>query len=424
MKKNLRKRTCKRRFHIVTLGCEKNLVETERLAGLLETADWEWADSGTAEVVFINTCGFIEEAREESLAEIARWIGRADQVVAYGCMVRIAERRIREQFNGRLDGVYATVEEVAQAVGGIPTVFEPPRRALTPRWFAYLKISEGCSQPCSFCVIPRIKGKHRSYNEDSLVAEAQALVERGAREINIIAQDTTLYDGRSGGGLAGLLTRLSNEVTADWFRVFYLYPTGVTEALIEAFHHPRILPYFDIPIQHAHPDTLFRMRRKGDPDQYRQLFERLRKEFPDCYIRTSFIVGFPGETDEEFQALLNWVNEVPIDGLSVFAYSQEKETPSARLPDQVPESVKRERRFAVTRAFNRALEERNRMRIGKRYPALIEEVRGRQITGRLWFQASGVDGRTVIESEAKILPGDIVEAEVTGTAEGDFWGVL
>ncbi|MHA2646944.1 MAG: 30S ribosomal protein S12 methylthiotransferase RimO [bacterium JZ-2024 1] len=412
----------------MTLGCEKNLVESERLAGLLEAGDWEWAEARNADVIFINTCGFIEDARAESLREMERWLNRAKKVVAYGCMVRITEERIRNQLNGRLDGVYGSLDEVAQVVGGVARVFEAPRRLLTPQWYTYLKISEGCSQPCSFCVIPAIKGKHHSFPEEALIKEAQMAVERGAREINVIAQDTTLYGSdrgeREGEGLARILRRLSREVPADWIRTFYLYPTGVTDSLIEAFHQPRVLPYFDIPIQHAHPEILKRMQRKGSPERYRDLFARLRKEFPDCYIRTSFIVGFPGETEAEFEALCEWVREVPLDGLSVFTYSREVGTPSARLPGMVPEEVKRERRFELTRAFNDALEKIHRNRIGKRYSALIEERRGRWARGRLWFQAAGVDGNVIMESTGDLAQGTIVEAEVTGTSAGDFWATL
>jgi ribosomal protein S12 methylthiotransferase len=417
-----------RTFHIVTLGCEKNLVETERLAGLLETVNWKWTEPSRAQVVLVNTCGFIEEAREESLAEVARWLDRAKKVVAYGCMVRIAEDRIRRQFNGRLDSVYGTLDEVAEAVAGVPLVFEPPRRLLTPKWYGYLKISEGCSQPCSFCVIPKIKGRQRSFPEDLLLAEAQSLAERGAREINIVAQDSTLYgtdrNETQGNGLTALLASFSDEVRAAWLRVFYLYPTGLTDALIDVFHRGRLLPYFDIPIQHSHPETLKRMGRKGKPDQYRDLFARLRKEFPECYIRSSFIVGFPGETNEEFDALLRWVNEVPMDGLSVFAYSRETQTPSGRAPNQIPEALKRERRFALTREFNSALEKRNLERVGKKCSVLIESVNGGRCSGRAWFQAAGIDGITTMETAMGVAPGDLLEVEITGTSGGDFWAAL
>lgn len=418
----------KRTFHIVTLGCEKNLVETERLAGLLKAGNWEWTEERRPEVVFVNTCGFIEEAREESLEEIGRWLNRGAQVVAYGCMVRIAGERISQQFNGRLAGAYGTLEEAARAMVGARLNFEPPRLHLTPPWLGYLKISEGCSQPCSFCVIPRIKGKHRSFPEEALIAEARQLVESGVKEINIIAQDSTLYgtDGgeTSGEGLARLLGRLCDEVPAQWFRVFYLYPTGVSEELIETFHRERLLPYFDIPIQHAHPETLKRMNRKGSPEEYRELFARLREEFPESYLRTTFIVGFPGETDEEFEALRRWVNEVPMDGLSVFAYSREMRTPSGSYDGQVPEEVKRERRFALTREFNAALEKRNLERIGKRSAAIIERVGDDGCEGRTWFQAPGIDGLTAIQTQEKVRPGEIVEVEITGTSGGDFWAVL
>jgi ribosomal protein S12 methylthiotransferase len=304
---------------------------------------------------------------------------------------------------------------------------ETPRRIATPAWTAYLKIAEGCDHTCAFCAIPGFRGTFRSREADSIVREAERLALGGVRELNLIAQDTSHY-GRDRGeanGLADLLQRLDRIDAIRWIRVHYLYPNTVTSELIETMARcTRVVPYVDIPLQHAHPETLRRMRRGGSAASHLKLLERFRQTLPQATLRTTFIVGFPGESEEEFEALLAFVVEARFDHVGVFTYSHEERTPAIELDDDVPSSVKENRRERLMSAQQAIVLERNESLIGAEREVLVEGPHPETehlLVGRMASQAPDVDGQVII-NDGLASPGSFVTVELTETAGYDLVG--
>ncbi len=397
------------RYHLEPLGCEKNLVEAERLAGLLEWAGWREAPPEEADWIFVLTCGFLQEAREESLEVLRALQELPGRLAAYGCMVRLFGEQIRREL-GEVT-LLRDLTDVQRLLWGRPMPVDFPRKRLREVPFAYLRIAEGCSRNCAFCIIPRIKGPHRSEPAERLLREAKALVEQGALEVNVVAQDTTFYGIDSGGpSFAELLERLAEESGARWIRVFYLFPTAVTDALLQVFRHPAVLPYFDIPVQHVHPAVLRAMRRPGDGAQYQELFLRIREHFPEAYLRTNLLVGHPGETREAVDALLRWIEETPVDAIAVFPYSPETQ------PLTISEEERAARVAEVSRMAQDWMERRFRERVGRSVEVLILDAE----KGRSWFQAEGVDGYTFLPTKKK----GIVRAQITDCLFPDFLATL
>ncbi|MFP4624786.1 MAG: MiaB/RimO family radical SAM methylthiotransferase [Gemmatimonadota bacterium] len=515
------------RVAMVTLGCDKNTVDSERILSSLLGAGVELADSpGDADVVVVNTCGFIEMAKQESidtLLEVARLKeeGTVRAVVGMGCLVQrykpelAAEMPEVDVFLG-LTEIDRLVPELAER--GIISADTPlmarPLRVLSsangPRHSAHLKISEGCDHGCAFCAIPLMRGKFRSTPVGVLLAEAQELEQRGVVELNIVSQDTTWYgrdwaralargedapvwseDGGSwflgrtfegmpnadrpsgplpaapvagelvppGGGRGGgaaderrrgaftargvegpvrpgplslegvtrtgalplLLTSLLAETGIPWIRLFYMYPSGITEELVRLLgRHDRILPYLDMPIQHGADTVLQRMRR---PERRATIVERvrwLREAVPGIALRTTVIVGFPGETEEEFDALLELLEEVRFDHVGAFAYSEEEGTGAAAMPDRVPGPVRRERLERLLELQRGIALEKNAQRVGTRVTVLIDEVVDHTAVARAPWQAPEVDGTVEIEEASALAPGTFVEVEITGAGEFDL----
>ncbi len=362
----------KKTFHLVSLGCSKNTVDSDSMAQLLAGEGYRFVeDPDKAGVLIVNTCGFIGPAKEESLqvlSELAAHKRPHQVLIAAGCLTQRYGAEIARQVPG-VDGILGTrrwmdiVEVVAKARPGkhphpiyhlpdAPTVGTDERgtlRASVQGASAYLKIADGCRRPCAFCAIPLIKGTAVSRPVEAILGEARALQRMGVRELILIAQDTTDYGHDLGlkNGLASLLQRLVPEVPeVDWIRIMYAYPGYVTDELIETMsRHPQIVPYLDIPLQHAHPDTLRRMQRPANMDWVYKTLEKMRQALPDLAIRTTFIVGYPGETEQEFQALADFVQEIQFDRVGVFPFSFEPGTASEALGDPVPAEVK-EARYA------------------------------------------------------------------------------
>jgi ribosomal protein S12 methylthiotransferase len=450
------------KIKIVTLGCAKNDVDSEEIAGVLAGAGYEI--DGTAkktDVTIINTCGFLEDAKEEGIKAIKEAVrekraGRTGKVVVAGCLAQ----RLGDELARIAPGadVYVGVGQMGRfdQIVGAPTekgkplidVSAPhhrwadvPTRARTGApWSAYLKVSEGCDHKCTFCTIPSFRGAHLSKPIERVVAEARHLAKTGARELNLIAQDVTQYgyDLYKAFTLPRLLMELNAVEGIDWIRILYFYPNRLTDEVIAAMSElPKVLPYIDIPLQHAHPDTLRRMKRPWDGERYLRLFEKLRTAMPDCAIRTTFIVGFPGETDEEFQYLLDFIKEARLDRVGAFLFSREPGTPSHDMPDQVSMRVKQARYDKLMRLQQRISLEKNEDWVGRRLKVLVEGEaipsatinhpaarvsRGPVYVGRSHRDAPEIDGLVYFTGDSQ--PGDIVEVEVTAAEPYDLHGRL
>ncbi len=435
------------RYYLVSLGCAKNTVDAQGMAHLLERAGYRSAASPQqADLLIVNTCGFIAPAREESLAvisELASDKRPGQKLLVTGCWSQRDPEAILSAVP-EVDGLLGTrrwmdVVEVADRLmrrRSSPPVIHPsktptvgrdergvPRVAIQGAT-AYLKIADGCSRTCAFCAIPLIKGPAVSRPLERILTEAEMLADQGVKEIILIAQDTTAY-GRDLGmedGLADLLERLVERVPeVPWIRVMYAFPGAVTPRLIDVMaQHPQILPYLDIPLQHAHPAVLRRMRRPSDIDWVRRTVATLRERIPGIAVRTAFIVGYPGETEEEFTTLLEFVQEMAFDRVGVFTYSHEEGTEAARLPDDVPPEVKEERRRKLMEAQQPISLSRNRAFVGQVLDVLIEGQGDGISVGRTYRDAPEIDGLVLIED---VLPvGEIVQVEITGALEYDLLG--
>ncbi len=438
------------RVGIISLGCAKNLVDTEIMLGHLDRHGCEYVlEPGEADVIVINTCGFIGPAREESIETILetaelKKTGRLRRLVVAGCMVQ----RYREQLQANLPEVDAFIgldelPKVIESTGlGSPTESETPiptgpsrslydhlapRHLATPSWTAYLKIAEGCDHTCSFCAIPSFRGAFRSRTEDDLVAEAERLAQAGVRELNLIAQDTSHY-GRDRGetdGLPRLLRALNDVEQLHWIRVHYLYPNTVTGGLIDAMAElPKVVDYVDMPLQHADAAVLSRMLRGGSAESHLKLLQRFRNRMADPAMRTTLIVGFPGETDAEFDHLMDFVREVRFDHVGVFTYSHEEDTSAHRLKDDVPQDLMDERRAAVMELQAGIVNDRNRDRVGRTVEVLVEGEHPETeflLTGRTAGQSQDVDGQVLI-NDGMGEPGSFVQVELTDAAGYDLVG--
>jgi ribosomal protein S12 methylthiotransferase len=432
---------------LISLGCAKNLVDGEVLLGELEARGHSITpDLERAGTVIVNTCAFIDEAKRESIDAILEVAARkreggggVEKLLVAGCMVNRYGEELRREIP-EIDGFVSLdqLREVADVVelgGGPPPpgpshlVFDHTApRLLTTRGHAYLKVAEGCDNPCTFCAIPQWRGRFRSRTIESLVAEARSLEERGARELCLIAQDTTRYGEDLGLGRHGLV-RLVEALLAGtgfrWIRFLYAYPTTLDEELLRLMGaEPRFVSYLDVPLQHAHPDVLRRMRRGGSPARYLRLLERARELAPDVFLRSTFIVGFPGESEEEFQALLDFVDRAELDHAGAFVYSAEEGTPAAALPGAVPRAVARRRwRKLLARQRPIALR-RRRALVGRSLEVLVEgacEESEHLLQGRHHGMAPEIDGRLLI-SDGRAPAGAFVEVEITDAYPSDLVG--
>ncbi|MFY9233138.1 MAG: 30S ribosomal protein S12 methylthiotransferase RimO [Fimbriimonadaceae bacterium] len=448
-----------RNVKLVTLGCSKNDVDSEEIAGVLVGAGYSVDGSAKkTDVTIINTCGFLEASKEESVKAIKAAVrekkaGRTARVIVAGCLAQ----RLGEELARIAPGADAYVgvgqmARFADIVGGLPHPPSPsprtshrgegaqrpiidispphhrwaavPTRARTGKpWSAFLKVSEGCDHKCTFCTIPSFRGAHVSKPIERIVEEARHLAATGAKEINLIAQDVTQYgyDLYREFTLPRLLRELNGVDGIEWIRILYFYPNRLTDEVIEAMATlPKVLPYIDIPLQHAHPDTLRRMKRPWDGERYLKVFEKARAAMPDIAIRTTFIVGFPGETQEEFDYLLDFMRSARLDRVGAFIFSREPGTPAHELPDQVPFRVKRERYDKLMRLQQGISLAVNQGWIGRRLRVLIEESAGdrQSAIGRSHRDAPDIDGLVYMAGSAS--PGEIVEVEVTGAEAYDL----
>ncbi|MDA0999616.1 MAG: 30S ribosomal protein S12 methylthiotransferase RimO [bacterium] len=426
---------------LISLGCAKNTVDSEIMLAALADAGYRLTgDAGEAQVAIVNTCGFIEDAKRESIdtiLEIAQLkeSGNLQTLVVAGCL---AERYRGELAQGlpEVDLFIGTREYdrlpellAARAEGALPareafsdTLMDYgrrlPRLLAEPGPSAYLKVAEGCSRPCTFCVIPRFRGRFRSRPVDIVIEEAEALAAAGVKEVNLLAQEITSYgtDRGMGFSLAGLLGRLNDVEDLSWIRVLYNYPRGVTDELLDAFRElPKVCEYVDMPLQHISTNVLAAMRRGIDEKETRDLIARIKKEIPGVALRTTMLVGFPGETDEDFELLLDFVREVRFARLGGFVFSPEEGSIAARLPDQVPIAVRRGRLRALQAVQTEIQKEESEALIGRTLDVLTLGVTAEGLLhGRTRHQAPEVDGEVFLD-ETEAAPGDILPCEIIST---------
>ncbi len=434
-----------RTIGIISLGCNKNRVDSELALGLMQEHGWSWtADPAEAEVLLVNTCGFIEAAKQESIDTILelseyKTKGKCRLLVVTGCL---AQRYRQELLDAMpeidlLMGVNqyeqlprAVEEALSQKTRRMycedPLAFCEHRRVLTtPAWTAYVRIGEGCSNRCTFCAIPLIRGNYRSRPEEAILGEVRELASRGVREHILVAQDTTRWGTDEGGHsrLASLMRKCAAVEGVDWLRVLYCYPDETDEALLDTLAEvPHVCPYLDLPIQHINDTVLRRMHRRGDSSDIRRCLRLARER--GLTLRTSLIVGFPGETEDQFRELMDFVAEAQFDRLGAFAYSAEDDTPAARMPDQIPEEGKQERLDRLMTLQAKISLERNRARVGTVEQVLVTDSRGRLALGRSSREAPEPDGEIRFTAPRPLQPGTFVPVRITRAQTYDLSGEL
>ncbi|MBC7541731.1 MAG: 30S ribosomal protein S12 methylthiotransferase RimO [Candidatus Sericytochromatia bacterium] len=425
------------RVGVVHLGCAKNLVDTESMLGLVAQAGHEVVtDETTADVVIINTCGFLASAQKEAIEtilEVGQW---GKKIIVAGCLIErhkeelVAELPEVQGFIGT--GEYAKIVEVLEGVldGQRVTRMDSSDymyQGDTPRFrtslvpYTYLKISEGCDHPCTFCIIPQLRGKMRSRTIESIVKEAKELIGEGYKEIVLIGQDTTAYgtDLPTRTNTATLLRTLG-QLDAK-FRLMYAYPTTITNELLDVMAtEPNIIPYLDMPLQHSHPEVLKNMKRPYGAGYNQKLIARIREKLPTAVLRTTFIAGFPGETDEQFEDLLSFIRETEFDHVGVFAYSKEDTATSFHHTGHLTQKVKKDRVRAAMQVQQQVLRQTMPRHIGKTYAMLVEGVQAGKVFGRTFLDAPEVDGLTYAKGHAN--PGDWIDVKITKAGVYDTFG--
>jgi ribosomal protein S12 methylthiotransferase len=457
---------------LISLGCPKNLVDSEVMLGLTHHAGHELTtDPASADVLVVNTCAFIDSAKQESVDAILEMAGykkggSCQRLIVTGCLAERYRDALRAEIP-EIDAVLGTgeVPDIVRAIGGtsiasqtLPLTFyrsagvgsrvtssppvashelpsylydaDTPRRLATPRHYAYLKIAEGCDYKCSFCIIPTLRGHYRSRPDDSIVREAERLAGQGVRELLLISQDTTFYgvDRGERGALARLLRRLNTVSGLEWIRLLYLYPTTIDDATLAAMaESDKVCKYIDLPLQHASNAVLKRMKRPGTRQSYDVLLDRIRTRVPGVALRTTFIVGFPGETEADIEALTDFVSEQAFDHVGVFTYSHEEGTSAYVLDNDVPERLKQSRRRRIMSLQKHGVQQRLRRKVGEAARVLIDGPSGEHelvVKGRLATQAPDIDAAVYLTDcdPSKYRPGDFADVEIVGARDYDLIG--
>ena len=434
----------------ISLSGDKNLVDSEVMLKLLEEKGYQFTDDETeADVIVINTCCFIGDAKEESVNTILemaeyRKSGSCKALIVTGCLAQRYQKEILDEIE-EVDAVLGTAsydavaEAVEKALGGQKELrFESIDRLVpdqggrvltTGGHYAYLKIAEGCDKRCTYCIIPKLRGHFRSVPEEQLLAEAQRLADQGVKELILVAQETTVYgvDLYGEKRLPQLLTKLAQIPGIRWIRVQYCYPEEITEELIQVIkNEPKVCHYLDLPIQHASDRILKRMGRRTTQADLRRIIGRLREEIPDICLRTTLISGFPGETEDDHEELMRFVDDCEFDRLGVFPYSAEEDTPAASMPDQIPEEVKEERRAELMELQQEIAFEKAEEMAGRELTVMIEGKVADEnaYVGRTYKDAPGVDGYLFLNTDETLMSGDFARVRVTGALEYDLIGEL
>ncbi len=432
---------------MICLGCAKNQVDGEMLMAALRNGGFETvSDPAESDIAIINTCGFIDSAKKESIGEILELVdlkndGIIEKIVVTGCLAERYKDEIRRDIP-EVDAVLGIganadiVNKFKELVGGeavesFPDKYQMPlcgdRDLSTPNYYAYLKIAEGCDNNCTYCAIPMIRGKQRSRTIENIVEEAEGLVNNGVKELIVIAQDTSRYgiDIYGEFSLARLLKELAKIENLKWIRVLYCYPEAITEELIDVFaSEDKVVKYLDLPLQHASGKVLKRMNRRGDREKLTALINKLRERIPGIVLRSTFIAGFPGETEEDFTELAEFVKDMEFDRMGCFAYSQEEGTPAARMKEQLDEETKEERARIIMESQMDIMDRINRRHIGKILEVMVDGFDEEQecYFGRSYMDAPDVDGFVYFNSENELNPGDFVTVEIEDAIDADLYG--
>lgn len=434
----------------VSLGCDKNLVDSEVMLGMLSEKGYEFTDDETeAEIVVINTCCFINDAKEESINTILQMAelkkaGQVKVLIVTGCLAERYKKEIQEEIEevdaiigtSAIEKIVDTVEEVlsGNAVNYFAPLDKEPlgdkkRIVTTGGHYAYLKIAEGCEKHCTYCIIPKIRGSYRSVPMEKLIVEAEKLAQAGVRELILVAQETTLYGKDIYGEkkLPKLLENLCQISGLEWIRILYCYPEEITDELIETIKkEKKICNYLDIPIQHSSDAILKRMGRRTDNAQLTDIIGKLRKEIPDICLRTTLITGFPGETNDDHECLVQFVDEMEFDRLGVFTYSPEEDTPAAEMPDQIEDEIKEARKNEIMELQQDIAFEAAETMIGKELYAMIEGKVADEdaYVARTYKDAPNVDGYLFVNTDKQLMSGDFVKVIITGSNEYDLIGEI
>lgn len=433
---------------MISLGCPKNQVDAEHMLALMDAEGWEIVDYvDGCDAVIVNTCGFIDDAKKEAIENILDMVelkkeGVISKIIVTGCLAQRYKDEIVKEIPevdavigiGANGDIIKTVEEVMSGVDTIENYppqcdlpLEGQRILTTPQYWAYLKIGEGCSNRCTYCTIPSIRGNMRSRSMENVIDEAKQLAESGVKELILIAQDTTSYGLDLYGELKlpELLNELCKIDSIEWIRLLYCYPDRITDELIETMkNQEKVVNYIDLPLQHADDKILKAMNRRGDQALIRNVISKLRTEIPDVVIRTTFIVGFPGEGEEEFETLAEFVNEIEFDRLGVFTFSPQEGTPAFDMEDQVDEDIKTRRGEVIMQDQYSIMEEKNNEKIGKTYKVVVEDYDGYSdsYTGRTYMDAPEIDGLVKFTSHKDLDIGDFVDVEIFDVEDYDLIG--
>ena len=434
----------------ISLGCDKNLVDTEVMLGLLASRGYEMTDDETqADVIVINTCCFIHDAKEESIQNILEMAeykkqGRIKALIVTGCLAQRYRQEIIDEipevdevlgttaYDKILDAVDAALagehEVILSELDALPLP-DTKRLVTTGGHFAYLKIAEGCDKHCTYCIIPKIRGNFRSVPMEHLLKEAQELADQGVKELILVAQETTLYGKDLYGkkSLHVLLKELCKISGIRWIRILYCYPEEITDELIQVMkEEPKICHYLDLPIQHANDTILGRMGRRTSKQELVDIIGKLRSEIPDICLRTTLITGFPGETKEQHEELMEFVDEMEFDRLGVFTYSPEEDTPAAEMPDQIDEEVKLDRQAELMELQQEIAFDNAEDMVGREVLVMIEGKVADEnaYVGRTYRDAPNVDGYLFIQTMEELMSGDFVKVRVTGAEEYDLIGEI
>ena len=426
------------KINVITLGCSKNIYDSEVLMGQLKANEMDVeheSDKDDANVVVINTCGFIDNAKEESINTIIEQAerksdGKIDKLFVTGCLSERYKPDLEKEIPN-VDEYFGTTDlpKLLQALGAdYKHELIGERLTTTPKHYAFLKIAEGCDRPCSFCAIPLMRGKHKSKAIEDLVTEATKLAKDGVKELILIAQDLTYYglDLYKSRRLADLLRTLSEVEGIEWIRLHYAFPTGFPEDVLEVIRtNHKVCNYIDIPLQHISDSVLKSMRRGTTHEKTDALLRKFRQEVPGIAIRTSLIVGYPGETEEDFQELKQWVNDTAFDRLGVFTYSHEENTHAHLLEDDVPEEVKHQRAEEIMELQSDISYRLNQEKVGQTFKVLFDRKEGEYFIGRTEFDSPDVDNEVLVKaSDVYVRMGDFAQVKITHAEHYDLYGVI
>jgi len=434
---------------VISLGCSKNLIDSELMMGILDKNGYKLIhDPESANIIIINTCGFIDSAKEESINAIIeagqyKTNGKCKLIIVAGCLGERYKNELLDELpevdgivgTGNIRDIVEVINELLKGnkllrVGKIDEEYHEdiPRISSTPSYTSYVKIAEGCDNFCTYCIIPKLRGKYRSRKKESIVKEVKDLAINGTKEIILIAQDTTKYGIDIYGDymLPELLNELNNIEGIKWIRVLYLYPDTFTKELIKSFKdNDKVVKYVDIPIQHINDSVLKRMNRKTSKKLISALIMDLRREIPDIIIRTTLIVGFPGESTKEFEELYDYVEKMQFDKLGVFTYSQEEGTPANDLKDQIDEETKVARQRLIMDLQQRISQNKSKEKIGKKYEVIIEElIAENEYVGRTYMDSPEIDGIVYIKCNNRLEVGSLVDVKIIDSLEYDLIGEI